>query len=335
MVQLANARRDVTAMRPLALVRTAVLLGCSAAAFGEDTCAFDISGVWEAAPSRSDAAVPARYRFGPDGMVITLSQTPGREGPEWTEATRASRFFYRLDDPRAPSLIEFLGADAASRRGSMEISQFDAGTFTTLDANSEPTRWVRVDPERHFVVFSGARGDVRSGGQAFVTLLRTDAEGRLAADAFGFYLAGDQPVLGAIPRELRDRYSFEPRADSETMLRLELTAAEYARSLLVLRIWERRARENKMLYEVPYLNSVVFVQEMASSLNACGERIRTKKLGWNVGDPITAATNLPQIPFQYMRELRALNEPIHLPAAELRRRLGRACVGICRDAAAR
>jgi hypothetical protein len=311
----------------------AALLVSSGAALSEESCSFSIAGTWESAPSGGDPAVPARYRFGADGMVTTLSRVDSGAGPEWREAAKAARFFYRLDDAKRPSIIELLGPDGATRQGSMEISEYDAGSFTTLDANSEPTRWVRVDPEKQFIVFAATSGDIRIGGPAFVMLIRTDGEGRSRSDAFGFYTTENERIVGPIPEALQNRYMSESRMDTDTMLRIELTAAEFERSLAVLRTWERRAREHNMLYDVPYLNNVVFMEQMALSLNACGDRIRTEKFGWNVNDKITAKHNLTQLPFYYIRELRAMNDSIHLRNEEFRRRIGSACVGACRPAA--
>jgi hypothetical protein len=295
-----------------------------------DQCTFDIAGTWESAPTKDGAAVPARYRFGADGSVITLSRGGASEGGEWRESADAARFFYRLDDARAPSVIEFLGPDNGTRKGSMEISQYDSGAFTTLDANSEPTRWIRVDPERRFLILVASEGEIRTGGPAFAMLIRTDADGHTFTDTFGFYLAGEARIVGAIPEEVRNRFMLESRAPSDTMLRLELTGAEFDRSLAVLRTWNRRARDHEMLYEVPYLNNIVFLEQLAMSLNECGDRIQVHKLGWNVGDRITARYNLPQIPFHYIQDLRRLNESLHLGNEKFRDRMGRACVGTCR-----
>jgi hypothetical protein len=312
----------------------ALLAGIGSAAFAQDgldtppNCDFDIAGTWEAVLARGDAPVPARYRFAGNGMVVTLSRDATAN--EWVEKAGAASHFYRLDDPKAPSLIEFLGADAATRRGSMEISEFDDGSFTTLDANSEPTRWVRVDPEHHFILFTALRGDVAKGGPAFATLVRAGADGRSSVESFGIYFAEGLAIVGAIPTALSGKHLVESRLETESMLRLELTRTEYDRAMAVLRSWDRRARENKMFYEVPYLNSVVFLEQLALTLNRCNERIKVKKLGWNVGDKITAANNLPQIPFFFVRELRKENDKLHLRNDEFQQRMGGSCVGNCR-----
>jgi len=308
----------------------AASLAAGATAFAADDCDFDISGTWESAPAGADPTVPARYRFGADGLVTTLSRFDVGDRVEWREAAGAVTFFYRLDDPKSPSIIEFLGPDGSTRRGSMEISRYDEGSFTTLDANSDPTRWVRIEAERYFVAFVAQSGEIRTGGPAFAMLIRTDADGRSLFDAFGLYFAQDALIVGTIPAELRRKFMNESRLESDTMLRLELTSAEFERASKVLRTWDRRAREHKMLYEVPYLNNIVFLEQMAQSLNKCGDRIRVKKLGWNVGDEITARYNLPQIPFYYIRSLREMNEPLHLRDADLQKRMGSACAGNCR-----
>jgi hypothetical protein len=316
--------------RVLLKLLAVVLLVDGGVAHAANGCDFNISGIWESEPATSgDPPAPVRYRFGADGIVVTLSRVVVGDGAQWQEAARAPRFYYRLDDPRAPSKIEFHGPDGLTLRGSMEVSQFDDGSFTTLDANSVATRWMRVDAERHFVVFAASLGDVAKGGPAFATLIVTDAEGGAHSDSFGIYLAQDMPIVGPIPAELSRRFMTESRLDSDVMLRLELTGAEYARAFTILQSWERRAREHTMLYEVPYLNNIVFVEQMAVSLNKCSNRVRVQKLNWNVGDKITAIHNLPQVPFFYIRELRRQNDPLHLGNEEFRRRMGSACGGDC------
>jgi hypothetical protein len=321
-------------METLRVTAAAVaLMQVCSAAWAADSCDFDITGTWESVAARGDAPVPARYRFGADGMVTTLSRTDA--GDDWQERAGTPAHFYRLDDPKAPSIIEFRGADAATLRGSMEISQYDDGSFTTLDANSEPTRWVRVEPERYFIVFAAARGEVAKGGPAFAMLVRAGADSRATTDTFGFYLANDEPVVGPIPAPLSDKLTMESRLDTQTLFRLEVTRAELARAEAVLQAWERRAREHTLLYDIPYLNSVVFLEQLAATLNRCHERIRAQKLNWNVGDPVTAAHNLPQVGFFYIRELRRQNAALHLGNAEFRQRMGTSCVGNCRAPPAR
>src|SRR5215510_7861515 len=104
-------------MRMFVVTAAAVAMSqMSGVAAAADGCDFDITGTWESVAVRGDTPLAARYRFGTDGMVATLSRARGSS--EWAEVAGAPAHFYRLDDPKAPSIIEFLGADATTRRGS-------------------------------------------------------------------------------------------------------------------------------------------------------------------------------------------------------------------------
>src|SRR5262249_39683926 len=134
---------------------------------------------------------------------------------------------------------------------------------------------------------------------------------------------------GPIPTAVSDKHLVESRLDTETMLRLEVTRAEYQRAMAVFRSWDRRARERSLLYDTPSLNSIVFLEQVAMTLNQCNERVHVTKLRWNARDPVTAH-NHPQIPFFYVQSLRKENEAVHMPNEEFRARLGSSCVGTCR-----
>lgn len=276
-----------------------VLAGAGGAAWGQNGvdnpqgCDFNIVGTWEAVDARGETPVPVRYRFGADGLAVTLSRSDATSS-EWIEKPGDTAHTYRLDDPKAPSRIEFFASGSTSPRSSQEISQYDDGSFTTMDENSLPHRWIRVDAERHFILFTALRGDVAKGGPAFATMIRADADGRGSMESFGFYIAGDVPIVGTIPTAVSTRHLVESRLETETMLRLELTRAEYDRAMAVLRSWDRRVREKKLMYDLPYLNSIVFMEQLATTLNQCNERIRVKKLNWNANDPITGKHNTPQ-----------------------------------------
>ncbi|MEP7243422.1 MAG: hypothetical protein ABI885_07015 [Gammaproteobacteria bacterium] len=292
-------------------------------------CDFDITGTWEAVPATSESPLAVRYRFGADGMAISLTQS-GSNADEWVEKPGATVNTYRLDDSKAPSRIEFFAPGVSSARSSQEISQYDDGSFTTMDESSQPHRWIRVDPERYFILFVGLQGDVARGGPAFATLILAGTEGRASMASFGLYIADSLPIVGPIPTAVTAKHLVEARLDSETMLRLELTRAEYERAMAVLQSWERRAREQKLLYDTPYLNSIVFMEQLALTLNQCNERIHAKKLNWNSHDPITAPHNHPQIAFYYVRDLRKDNDSLHLRNEVFRERMGASCAGGCR-----
>jgi hypothetical protein len=310
------------------------VIGClafvagSSGAFAAQSCDFDIVGTWESSPAAGQEASQARYRFEPNGTVISLMKVSGDGAAEWRERTDPAFFLYRLDKPKAPSAIELIDQDGKTSRTTMKISRYDQDSFTTLGANDEPMPWVRVDAQRHFVVFAGRAGSIESGGPSFAMLITTE-NGRSQVDAFGFYPTEEAPIVGPIPGELRRKFLNDPRVQTDVMLRVEVTGTEFARAQTVMRNWERRANENKMLYDVPYLNNIVFLEELTQSLNRCGEKLRAQKLTWNIDDPIISRRNLPQVSYYYIKELRQLNSPLHVADKEFRQRTDIRCAGSC------
>jgi hypothetical protein len=322
-------------MRPflLSVVAALAAAGISPAVWSENGidnpkgCTFDIVGTWEAVPSRDGTPVNVRYRFGTDSMVVSLTPTDA-DSSQWVEKPGATINTYKLDDASAPSRIEFFTPGASSPRSSQEISQYDDGSFTTMDESSQPHRWLRVDSSRYYIQFKAVRGEVAKGGLAFATLIQSDLDGRTSLQSFGIYITDDVPIVGPIPTALTNKHLMESRLETETMLRLELTRAEYDRALTVIRSWDRRAREKAMPYDTQYLNGIVFMEQVASTLNQCNERIQIRKLSWNARDPVMAH-NHPQLPFFYVRELRKDNEALHLGNEEFRERSGSGCAGNC------
>src|SRR5687768_16681498 len=111
----------------LSLVAALVAAGTSPGARGENGidnakgCAFDIAGTWEAVPTRDGTPVNVRYRFGTDGMVVSLTPSD-TDASQWVEKPGATINTYKLDDASAPSRIEFFTPGASSPRSSQEIS---------------------------------------------------------------------------------------------------------------------------------------------------------------------------------------------------------------------
>jgi hypothetical protein len=293
-------------MKAFLVVSSLFLLSFGAGRAGaQESCGLDIVGTWEA--EEAGAAGPTRYRFGADGMVTALARSAGGD---WAE-TPGSTFRYRLDDPRAPKSIAFLPKGSRSAKGSLEISAHDDVSFTTVDPDPEPTRWVRVDPFRYFVVLAARNGPPRTGGPALAMLVKTDGRDR-EVEAFGFHLEGGERVVGPIPAPLRDAFMSEPRSEDDVMLRVELNPAEFRRSQRVLQSWQRRSRERTLLYDVPYLNSIVFLEEMAKSLNKCAPKLRLYDLTWTGDDVVISKNNLTHVPFHYIKELRKRNQELHV-----------------------
>jgi len=254
-----------------------------------------------------------------------LSRKSSDKGSEW-QATGKST--YKLDDTKAPKALTITPIDKNAST-TLQIKTFDNGLFVTVpaaDAGAALTRWTRVDSQRYFVVLAAAKGDPGFGGAGFAMLITTDGA-HSHTDAFGVYPVVKPleryPILGVIPEELREQFDHEPFGDSGAMLRLEVTAGPYNRALEVLKTWERRADENTLLYNVPYLNNAVYLNQLVSSLNEtgvltwrggtpCTETIKLQKLTWLMSDPIMTKHNLTQTPYYLFKTLRQLNNSQHL-----------------------
>ncbi|HZI56100.1 MAG TPA: hypothetical protein VFF39_04965 [Verrucomicrobiae bacterium] len=283
-------------------------------------CEFNMVGTWQL--TTEGQANPTLLRFKPNGIVTVLfPNASGGPGAEW-QATDWSK--YELDNPKAPKTIHLLPITkkgevvAPTKITEIDITKRDDGAFTSAvkgNADVELTQWVRLDPFKYFIVFAAAKGTPGYGSPAFATLIKTDGH-QSQADSFGLYETDSvhhYVVVGPISDELRRKYENEPRDDSAALLRLEIPAGPYHRALKILKTWERRARENTLLYpDIPYLNNAVYLNQLAGSLNDCAETIKLEKLTWRIDDPIITKQNLPQVPYFFIREIREHNSKLHV-----------------------
>jgi hypothetical protein len=307
--------------RYISLISPVIFLAATfLAAFAQENqkaCEFNIVGTWQA--TTSGHVDPTRLRFDRNGTATVLSRNLPGHVPEW-QATDSSNF--RLDNPKAPKGIHLWPKGHPDQVTSMEITQHDDGAFTTLvtvTPDEEQTHWVRVDTYRYFVVLVSGKGTPGYGAPAFAMLIKTDGT-EVQTDAFGSYPFRDGKVdtvaVADIPEEIRKQFTKEPSDDSAAMLRLEVSAGPFNRAMNVLKTWERRSRENTLLYNIPYLDNAVYLNQLASSLNDCAETIKLQKLTWKIDDPIISKQNLPQVPYFFIKELRKLNNDLHVTDAK-------------------
>jgi len=299
----------------LSTVILALLAACPAALAqeGQKACEFNIVGTWQS--TTSGHTNPTRLRFDRNGTATVLSHNASSQGTEW-QASDASNF--KLDNPKAPTAIHLWPKGHPDQVTSMQITQHDDGAFTTavtVTPDVELTRWARVDPYRYFVVLVSGKGTPGYGAAAFAMLIKTDGT-EAQTEAFGSYPFKDGKVdtvaVADIPEEIQKQFAREPHNDSAAMLRLEVSAGPFNRAMKILKTWERRSRENTMLYNIPYLDNAVYLNQLVSSLNDCAETIKLQKLTWRIDDPIISKQNLPQVPYFLIQELRKLNPDLHV-----------------------
>jgi hypothetical protein len=312
-------------MKRFAIIFSSVLICLTAAtaAFGQSYgeqpavrrgCELNIIGTWKA--EKSDGANTILYRFTPEAKVTVLSGS--QQGSEPREVASA---VYTVDNPKAPKVIlvkaDKEGGVFAQGTTSMEVTAYDDTSLTFVKPGSSPVRWVRVDPHRYFLVLAGRLGTFYDGsGPAFPILIKTDgAQTRI--DAVGIYPVRGHWAFGTIPAETYNEFMKEPSKDSDVMLRLEITAAQYERGLKVVQTWERRARNDELLYPDLPMDNILVAKQVTETLNLCRESFKLHNLDWSLNDHISTGmplenTPVSKIPFMYFKELKRLNQSVHV-----------------------
>lgn len=291
-----------------------VCLATAPAAFGQKGCELNMVGTWKADQSAETTSIV--YRFSPDAKVTVLSGSS--QSSELREIASAG---YMLDDPKAPKLIlvkaEKEGGGFTQGITSLEITAYDDTSLTIVKPGSAPARWVRVDSYRYFVVLAGRIGTFYDGsGPTFPMLIKTDGR-QTQIDAVGTYDLHSYWAFGTIPPETYNEFMKEPSKDSDVMLRLEITAVQYERGLKIVKTWERRARNNELLYPDVTMDNILLVKQVTESLNQCAEKFKLYKLDWSMEDWISSSSPrddnpISRIPFLYFKELKRLNQSVHV-----------------------
>jgi hypothetical protein len=300
-------------MKRLVFISSLILIGLTATAFGQNVCEFNIVGTWKASTTNDVSSVI--YRFEPDGAVTMLS-LPG-SGPD-SKSKEIARGTYKLDNPKAPKSISFTitreGEGSAQGAPSMKIVKYDDTSFTSENGDSSSVlQWVRMDPNQYFLVLAGRSGVFYDrSGPTFPILIKSDGR-ETQIDAVGIYFVGGKPYFGSIPAEYRDEFMKDSLGDSDVMLRLAVSGPQYERGLKVLRTWDRRAREGALLYPDVFMDNVLLVKQVTETLNQCGATVKLYTLDWGVYDYISENNPPSRAPFLYFKELKRLNESLHVP----------------------
>jgi hypothetical protein len=185
---------------------------------------------------------------------------------------------------------------------------------------------VRSDTAHHFLVLAGSRGVFYDqSGPSFVLLIRTDAgTDEAEMGAVGIYADEKRrPVFGTVPWQAYDAFLREPGKGSQSvMLRLEINEPQYERVLGILRTWERRARENALLYpEHLFMNNILLVKEATEELNRCRESVNLYKLDWGIDDWISDENAASRVPFLAFEEMKRRNASRHVADSAMPREL--------------
>jgi hypothetical protein len=297
-----------------------ILLGSTGAALGQKkSCSFDIVGTWKAQVSPTEAVL---YQFDSNGGVTVLSVS-GTEAPRQT----ASASYKVIDEIDAPKSISFTATGKSRIFGAvqktMKVVSYDDSSITCAIPGVGKTRWTRVDPGRYFIVLSARTQEFYdSSGSAFPMVIKL-AGGVPTIDAFGVYLSKDGRTFGTVPPALYKDHLREARKDSETTLRLEINSRQYERALKIIKEWQRRDREDALLYvtsntveaadDPVSLNNILVVKAVTETLNQCSDDVDLHKLNYlSPEDWVTGNNGSKFVPFVYFKELRRRNEARHI-----------------------
>jgi hypothetical protein len=85
----------------------------------------------------------------------------------------------------------------------------------------------------------------------------------------------------------------------------------------VLRSWERRVRDNALLYPDIAMDNILLVKQATEELNRCARTIVAYDLDWGLDDDISEHNAPLRIPYEYFKELKRLNGARHVADASM------------------
>lgn len=295
--------------------------------FGQEKkpCPCDIIGTWKAQISTSEARL---YSFDAEGVVKVLQVS--RDAQPREIATAQYEF---VEEPIAeeasgpeqkpPDKKISLTATGNNRifgrtKTTMKIVKYDDSSLTCeIPGVTGTVRWTRVDPDRYFIILVARQNEFYdNSGSAFPAVIKL-AAGVSKIDAAGTYSRNGKAAFGTVPPDTYKDYLREARGDAEVILRLEINSRQYERALKIVREWQRRAREDALLYRPPdsnvSLNNLLLLRAVTETLNLCQNDIDLYKLDYSYpGDWISDAYAPEFIPFYFFQELRRRNEARHI-----------------------
>ena len=293
----------------------------------KEKCPCDIVGTWKAQISTTEARL---YEFDGEG-VVKVFKVSGDAKPseiatakyELVEETHAEQpMTPGQKTPEKPERQISFTATGKNRifgrtKTTMKVVNYDDSSLTCqIPGVAGTVRWTRVDPDRYFIILVARLNEFYDkSGSAFSMVIKL-AGGVPKIDAAGTYPDRGRFSFGSVSAETYKDYLREARGDSEVILRLEINSRQYERALKVVQEWQRRARENALLYqhESPFsLNNLVLVRAVTESLNVCQDDFDLYQLDYAYPrDWITENYGPEFVPFFFFKELRRRNEARHI-----------------------
>jgi hypothetical protein len=180
---------------------------------------------------------------------------------------------------------------------------------------------------------------------AFVQWIEVDSAHKMTrAEAFGFYPMSEAGAitLGVVPGTLKNEYLQKDGVAGDVVLRVEITEAEYRKTLSVKDDWARRAAAGEFKYNLLGNSCIDFVDKIARALGSSSPPIEVpqQEIDSSESAPLTLKRSLREnydnlidrtvktiqnltyatrTPQSYVSELFRLNHAHHVPAKALAR----------------
>jgi hypothetical protein len=277
-----------------------VAAACAAAAVPALACPLEVTGTWRLV--RPDEQ-PMLVTFGADGWVNVVTVT-GAGRPEDFDTLAQVR--YQLVPRRDPQRIEFQtprGNDLfPAGTSSWQITSYTDESFTSRRSDSdagEQALWSRLQTHRYFLTL-GTRDN------AATVVMWTTLDGQKPVyESLGETKQGTALRFGRVPDEVMQAFARESSRAEQTMMRIELSEAEYRRTHQVFESWNAVLGSNVLATDDADNQTLALLDAALQSVNRCGVKLRTAQ------DGATAAP--ARRPGELVRAIRKINDRRHVP----------------------
>jgi len=258
-------------------------------------CPLEVIGTWRLVSP--DEPQPMLVTFGADGWANVVTVT-GAGRPEDFDTMAQVRF--QLVPRRDPKRIEFhtpRGNDLfPAGTSSWAITSYTDESFTSRRSDSdtgEQSSWSRLQTHRYFLTLA-----TRDNDATFVMWTRLDGQ-QPVYEALGESKQNADAHFGRVPDEFMQAFVHESKRADETMLRIELSEAEYRRTHQVFESWNAVLSSNVLAAGDADNQTLAMLDAALQSVNRCGPKIRTAQAGRSPGELV--------------RAIRKLNDRRHVP----------------------
>ena len=269
-------------------------------------CPLEVLGTWRL--SGTSEPQPLLVTFGQDGWANVVSVT-GAGRPE--DFDTVAQVHYRLVSRRDPKRIDFetqRGNDLfPAGTSSWEISNYTDESFASRRSDSvagEQSLWSRLQTHRYFLTFATRDGTAGRDPAAFVMWTTLDGQ-KAAYEALGETKQGVAARFGRMSDDLMQTFARENKKADETIMRIELSEAEYRRTHQVFEAWDSLLSRDVLAKENPEQQALGLLDAAVQSVNRCGVKLRTSENG--------ATAAVAQRPNELVRTLRRVNDRRHVP----------------------